>query len=106
MTTHRYCYGMPRRHFLRVGMRSAAGFGLAASLRLAEAAEVNGAKATAASFIKLAGGPSHLDSFDPKPEAPAEYRGEFSAIPTNVSGLQLCEHLPKLATNADKFALL
>src|SRR5262245_19933521 len=106
MTTHRYCDGIRRRDFLRVGMPGAAGFGLADYLRLAEAGEVNGAKATAAIFINLAGGPSHLDSFDPKPEAPAEYRGEFSAIPTNVSGLQLCEHLPKLATNADKFALL
>ena len=106
MTTHRYCDGIPRRDFLRVGVLGAAGLGLGDYLRLAEAGEVKNAQATAAIFINLAGGPSHLDSFDPKPQAPAEYRGEFSTIATNVPGLQLCEHLPRLASCADKFALL
>jgi hypothetical protein len=87
-------------------MLSAAGWGLCDFLRLAQGSEIKNAKATSAIFINLAGGPSHLDSFDPKPEAPVEYRGEFKAIPTKVPGMQLCEHLPKLADMADKFALL
>src|SRR5262245_40225010 len=106
MTTHRYCDGIRRRDFLRVGALGAAGICLGDYLRLAAAGEVKNAKAASAIFINLAGGPSHLDSFDPKPDAPAEYRGEFQTIATNVPGLQLCEHLPKLAQCADKFALL
>jgi Protein of unknown function (DUF1501) len=106
MTTHSYCDKIRRRDLLRVGVLGATGLGLADYFRLAEAGEVKSAKATSAIFINLAGGPSHLDSFDPKPEAPAEYRGEFSPIATNVPGIQLCEHLPKLARCADKFALL
>jgi hypothetical protein len=84
----------------------AAGLGLADYLRLAEAGEVKSGKAKSAIFINLVGGPSHLDSFDPKPEAPEEYRGEFKPIATNVPGIEICEHLPKLARCADKFALL
>src|SRR5918999_62712 len=106
MTLHRYCDGIRRRDFVRVGVLGAAGLGLADYLRLAAAGEVKGAKATSAIFINLAGGPSHLDSFDPKPDAPEEYRGEFRTIPTNVPGIAICEHLPKLARCADKFALL
>jgi hypothetical protein len=104
--TPRHCDGIRRRDFLRVGTLGTAGLVLADFLRLAEAGEVKDAKATSAIFINLAGGPSHLDSFDPKPEAPEEYRGEFRTIQSKVPGLALCEHLPKLAACADKFALL
>src|SRR5262249_32841627 len=52
------------------------------------------------------GGPSHLDSFDPKPDAPKEIRGEFGVIPTRVPGLRFSEHLPRLARLADRFALV
>jgi hypothetical protein len=106
MTSHRFCDGIRRRDVLRVGALGAIGLSLGDYLRLAEAGEVKGAKATSAIFINLAGGPSHLDSFDPKPEAPVEYRGEFKPIKTNVPGIEICEHLPKLARCADKFALL
>lgn len=106
MTTARYCDGLRRREFLRVGALGAAGLGLAGYLRLAEAGEVQNARATAAIFVNLAGGPSHIDTFDLKPDAPAEYRGEFRPIATNVPGIALCEHLPRLARCADKFALL
>jgi hypothetical protein len=106
MTAHRYCDGIRRRDFIRVGALGAAGLGLADYLRLAAAGEVKPEKATAAIFINLAGGPSHLDSFDPKPDAPEEYRGEFKTISTNAPGVELCEHLPRLARCADKFALL
>lgn len=106
MTTHRYCDRIRRRDLLRVGILGAAGLQLADYLRLTAAGEVKTPHANAAIFINLTGGPSHLDSFDPKPDAPVEYRGEFSTISTNVPGMQLCEHLPKLAQCADKFALL
>lgn len=97
---------LPRRDVMRIGIIGAAGLTLADFLRLTEAGEAQRRKATSAIFINLAGGPSHLDTFDMKPEASAEYRGEFRAIATNVAGIEICEHLPKLATCADKFALL
>jgi hypothetical protein len=97
---------MRRRDFLKVGALGGAGFTLATYLRLAKAGEVKPARAKSAIFIHLAGGPSHLDTFDLKPEAPAEYRGTFNPIDTNVPGIQICEHLPKLAACADKYAIL
>lgn len=57
-------------------------------------------------FVWLPGGPPHQDTFDMKPAAPLEYRGPFNPIATNVTGVQICEHLPKLATVADKFSLI
>lgn len=57
-------------------------------------------------FIELPGGPSHLDTFDLKPDAPLEIRGKFRPIDTVVPGLQICEHLPRLAQQADKFTVL
>jgi hypothetical protein len=57
-------------------------------------------------LIWMDGGPTHFETFDPKPEAPAEIRGEFRPISTNVSGIQICEHLPKLASIADKYAII
>ena len=106
MATHRYCDGLRRRDVLRAGLLGAAGLSLADFLRLAEAGEIKQPKATSAVFINLRGGPSHLDTFDPKPKAPREYRGEFQTIQTTVPGMELCEHLPKLARCAGKFALL
>ena len=57
-------------------------------------------------FINMVGGPAHLDTFDPKPDAPAEYRGPFRPIQTKVPGLHLSELFPKLAAVADKFSLV
>jgi hypothetical protein len=54
----------------------------------------------------LFGGPSQLDTFDMKPLAPVDFRGEFRPIDTNVAGVQICEHFPHLARQADKFALV
>jgi hypothetical protein len=56
--------------------------------------------------IHLGGGPSHQDIYDLKPNAPVEFRGEFNPIKTNVSGMEICEHMPKLAKMADKFAVI
>jgi uncharacterized protein (DUF1501 family) len=98
---------MGRRTFLKVGGLGLAGFGLPQLLR-AEAGRQAGRKATARSVILLFqfGGPSHLDTFDPKPDAPREIRGEFAVIPTKVPGIRVTEHLPRLARLADRYALI
>ena len=107
MALNRYCDGVRRRDFLRIGMIGGTGLSLANYMRLAEAGEIRpGGKANAAIFIHLGGGPSHMDTFDLKPKASDEYRGEFKPIETNVPGMEICEHLPKLAKCADKFAIL
>jgi hypothetical protein len=106
MAANRYCDGITRRDFLGVGVLGATGLSLAGYLRLAAANEIRGAKASAAIFVNLGGGPSHMDTFDLKPDAPSEYRGEFRPIATNAPGVQICEHLPRLARCADKFAIL
>jgi len=103
---YRTCDGLRRRDFLKVGALGT-GLSLAGFLRASAAGEVAPrAKAKAGIFIFLSGGPSHLDTFDPKPEAPAEFRGEFNAIETAVPGVRISEHLPKLAACQDKFAIL
>jgi hypothetical protein len=105
MTMSLTCDGVRRRDFLKVGAIGA-GLSLSGYLRQAAAGEVKGAKATNAIFINLTGGPSHMDTFDLKPNAPTEFRGTFNPIKTNVEGVEICEHLPKLAQCADKFAIL
>lgn len=107
MAIHRTCDGVKRRDFLKVGVLGGAGFTLADFLRLSHAGEVKDrAKATSAIFINLAGGPSHMDTFDLKPDAPSEFRGTFNPVQTNATGVQISEHLPNLAKCADKFAIL
>jgi len=101
----RYCNGLTRRDFVRVG--TLGGLSLAGYLRRAAAAgEVKNAKATSAVFVFLGGGPSHIDTFDPKPDAPADIRGEFKTIDTNAPGVRISEHLPKLAMMADSYAIV
>lgn len=112
MATHQYCDGFRRRDFLKLGVFGGTGLSLAGYLRMAEAGAVRPGtgpgmgQATAAIHINLGGGPSHLDTFDLKPDAPSESRGEFDPIPTNVPGVEICEHLPLLARCADRFAVL
>jgi hypothetical protein len=109
MTIHRNCEGISRRDCLKLGLGGLLGGGLVSALRLrAEAAVAGGQSATARSciLIWMDGGPSHFETFDPKPEAPAEIRGEFDAIPTKVAGVRFSEHLPKLAASLDKFAII
>jgi hypothetical protein len=106
MATNQYCDGIRRRDFLRIGVFGGTGLSLAGYLRMAEAGEVAGGKAKSAIHINLGGGPTHMDTFDLKPEASDEYRGEFKPIPTNAQGVEFCEHLPRLAQCADKFAIL
>jgi hypothetical protein len=101
------CDGVTRRDFIRIGSVGALGLGLGLPQYLSHAASVgSGGKAKAAIFVRLGGGPSHMDTFDLKPDAPDTHRGEFKPIATNVDGIQICEHLPKLAACADKYAIL
>lgn len=107
MAFFRTCDGIGRRDFLRAGAAGGAGLTLANYLQLSQAGSLRAnAKAKAAIFVNLNGGPSHLDTFDMKPDAPDEYRGEFSPIQTNLPGVTISEHLPKLAASMDKFTLL
>ena len=100
------CEGTSRRDFLKVGAIGATGLTMSNYLRLAEAGQVQEGKAKAAIFVNLNGGPSHMDTFDLKPDAPDEYRGEFNPIDTNVPGIQISEHLPKLAQCQNLFTIL
>jgi len=108
---HRHLLGVTRRELLQVGYSGLLGLGLPSLLaRRTEAAE--GERRSAAKpprsviLIFLTGAPSHLDMFDLKPDAPAEVRGEFRPIASRTVGLQICEHLPQLASRSDKFAIV
>jgi len=103
----RKCRGtVSRRDVLQVGGLSLAGLTLADVLRLRANAETNSARGKSVVMIWMRGGPSHIDSFDMKPNAPAEVRGEFQPIPTNVPGIHICEHTPLLADMMDKLAIV
>lgn len=102
---YQMCDGVSRRGFIKAGALGLGGITLADLLQLeAQAGIARSHKAVI--NIHLNGGPSHQDMFDLKPEAPAEYRGEFNPIKTNVPGIEICELMPKLATMADKFAII
>ena len=99
-----------RRQLLRVGALSYLGLGLPELLRSRklQAAEPqeNVRRAKSCIFIFLFGGPSQLETFDLKPQAPADFRGEFQEIATNVPGISISEHLPLLARQADKYTII
>lgn len=96
---------LSRRAFLRIGGMAAGGLSLAQLLSLDARAEA-GRSHKAIINIYLPGGPSHLDTFDLKPDAPVEVRGEFRPISTNVPGIQICELFPRMARMMDKFTLI
>ncbi len=104
----RYCDGASRRDFLKVGALTAFGLTLPDVLRMRAAAAAQGkeAKKTACILIWQAGGASHMDMWDPKPNAPLEFKGPFNAIPTNVNGVQFAEHMPYSAKVMDKTTIL
>ena len=107
--TLRRCDGISRRDFLHLGLLTTLGLSSADLLRWqATAAPAPGKRAKAASciLIWLDGGPSHLDTFDPKPDAPSEVRSQFKAIQTTVPGIQICEHLPRTARVMQEVALI
>src|SRR5262245_1072961 len=99
----RFCDGISRRGFLKIGAFGA-GLTLADMLRLRGTAATSNKANKAAIMIYLPGGPSHMDMYDLKPEAPKEFRGEFNPIATNVPGVQICEHFPLQAKMWDKLA--
>jgi hypothetical protein len=101
----RYCDGVSRRNFLRIGALGLGGLALPQLLE-AEAGAGLGKSHKAVIMIFLPGGPSHQDIFDLKTDAPREIRGEFKPISTNVPGIQICEHLPRVAKQADQYALI
>jgi hypothetical protein len=101
---HRYCDGLTRRSFLQAGSLLVGGLSLPALLQAEQRSGTRSHKAVI--MVYLSGGLSHLDSFDLKPEAPPEIRGEFKPIATRVPGVQIGELLPRLAGMMDQFALV
>jgi uncharacterized protein (DUF1501 family) len=99
-----------RRSFLQVGYSGMLGLGLSSLLAQRATANPPSAptqrRAKSVIIVFLTGAPSHLDMFDMKPDAPAEIRGEFRPIATSVPGTHVCEHLPRLAARADKYAIV
>jgi hypothetical protein len=106
MTRQRHPIGIHRREFLQVGYSGLLGISL--SSVMAGRVQANAAPRSPKSVIivYLTGAASHLDTFDVKPDAPSNIRGEFATIGTSVPGLFVCEHLPQLAARADKYAVV
>jgi hypothetical protein len=109
----RTCEGLTRRELLKVGTVSFLGLGLTEFLALKAHADAptkpkskGATRDVSVILLWMAGGPSHVDTFDPKPDAPDTIRGPFEAIRTKVPGVYLSEHLPKLALQMDKFSIL
>jgi len=100
----KFCDGISRRSFLRIGAFGT-GLTLAGMLR-AQAGSPTSTSKKSAIMIYLPGGPSHMDMYDLKPDAPMEFRGEFKPIGTNVPGVQICEHFPMQAKMWDKLAVV
>jgi hypothetical protein len=98
---------LPRRSLVQLGALSLLGTSLADVLRLeaAAATPVRG-RAKGVIFVFMAGGPSQFETWDPKPNAPTDIRGEYNPIPTTVDGFQVCEHLPRLAKRAKQFSVI
>jgi hypothetical protein len=99
----KFCDGVTRRSFLKLGGLAMGGLHLPALLQAAPSA---GHSSKSVIMIYLSGGLAHQDSFDLKPEAPAEIRGEFQPIDSSLAGLQVCELLPQLAARMHKVALI
>lgn len=104
------CQGINRRDCLQLGVSTALGIGFADLLKLqlqaAGSPDRLKAKAKSCILVWLDGGPTHYETFDPKPEAPVEIRGEYHTIDTKVPGIQFSEHMKKLAGISDKFAVV
>jgi hypothetical protein len=98
---HRTCAGLTRRQALQVGSLSILGLALPDVLKAAQAQ-----RELSCILLWLDGGPSHFETFDPKPGTPDTVRGPYGAIPTNVPGIQISELLPQLARHADRYALI
>jgi hypothetical protein len=100
------CGGLARREFLKVGGLGLGGLSLAHLLQAESFGAATTQRPKSVIYIVLGGGPSHIDTWDPKPDAPVEYRGEFNTIPTKLTGVRFCEYFPKQAAMLDRLALL
>ena len=103
----RLCNGISRRQLLQVGGAGLLGVGATS----VAAAEIAGAvrsapRAKSVMFLYLFGGPSQLETFDMKPDAPSTVQGPFSAIAARTPGMRICEHLPRLAACSDRYAVI
>jgi hypothetical protein len=110
---HRHSIGITRRELLQVGYTGLLGISLpslltqqAVSAQATRARDEKPRKPKSVLIVFLTGAPSHIDTFDMKPDAPPEVRGEFQSIATNLPGLRVCEHLPRLAARANRYALV
>jgi hypothetical protein len=101
----RLCDGLTRRDTLRIGSLTVGGLSLPALLRAEQAAGVRSAHKSVI-MIYMCGAPAHQDMYDMKMDAPAEIRGEFRPIRTNVPGIEICEHMPRMAAIMDKCVVL
>lgn len=106
MTLLRNCEGVRRRDCLKLGLGALMGGGLANALQLRAIAGTGTKPATSCILFWLDGGPSHIETFDPKPNAPAEIRGEFQAIQTKVPGTYFSENMTRLSAIADKISII
>jgi hypothetical protein len=100
------CSGLTRRDVIRAGGAGLLGTSLTTLLAAEEAGAVVRPRAKSVLFLFLFGGPSQLETFDMKPDAPAQIRGPFQPIASRSPGLRVCEHLPKLAALSDKYAVI
>lgn len=108
-SNHRHSVGLRRRELLQVGYSGLLSLSLPQILRPRTAASATASSAAAPNqilIVFLTGAASHHDTFDMKPAAPAEIRGDFQPIATRTPGLQVCEHLPRLAARSDRFAVV
>src|SRR5262245_65205323 len=104
---HTLCDRVSRRSFLRIGSLAMGGLALPQLLRAeAETENQNARRHKSVIMIYLSGGPSHQDMFDLKMDAPVEIRGDFKPIKTTVPGIEICQHLPRLAGMMDKLAII
>ena len=101
----KYCDGIQRRDFLRLGAFGLGGFTLADLLRQDARAEPS-RRPKSIIYVVLGGGPSHIDMYDLKPDAPSEYRGPFAPIATRLPGVRICELMPRQAEMMDRLTLL
>lgn len=107
--TARYCDGLSRRSFMQLGMAGMGALGLGDLLKLQAQSATRGVTAkkdTSVILVWLDGGPSHVDTYDMKPDAPSEVRGIWSPIPTNVPGMEVTELFPLQAKCADKWSVI
>lgn len=104
--TDRRCDHVARRSFLKVGFLGLGGLSLPDVLRRRATAEETAKKQTSVIFVELAGGPSHFETYDPKPDAPREYRGPLASIPTALTGVRFSELMTEQARIADRLAIV